>query len=429
MFKISRRDGDFLAQVVVVGGGPAGMMAAIAASKSNKVILIEKNNKLGKKLFITGKGRCNVTNNKDISEFFDYIPTNPHFLYSALYTFTNEDTIKFFNERGVELKVERGDRVFPKSDKSSDIIKAFEKALVEKNIEIKLGVAVKDLKIKNNRITSLVLDNDDSIECDNVILATGGASYPQTGSSGDGFKFCKKLGHSIVPIKPSLVPIEINEAWVKEIQGLSLRNVQLTVLNYNNKIIFKEQGEMLFTHFGISGPLCLSASSLIKPGEKYKIVINLKPALSEKRLDLRIQKDFLKYNNKDFKNALNDLFPQKLIPIMINLSKIPENQKVNSITKEQRRYFVNLISNLTMNVKGLRSVEEAIVTSGGIDTMEIDPSTMQSKLISNLSFTGEIIDVDAYTGGYNVQIAISTGFIQEVRYKYIYKLLFVNREL
>lgn len=400
-----------MAQVVVVGGGPAGMMAAIAASKNNKVILIEKNNKLGKKLFITGKGRCNVTNNKDISEFFDYIPTNPHFLYSALYTFTNEDTVKFFNERGVELKVERGDRVFPSSDKSSDIIKAFEKTLMEKNIEIKLGIAVKELKVENNKITSVILDNDDYIECDNVILATGGASYPQTGSNGDGFRFCKSLGHNVVSIKPSLVPIEINEAWVKDLQGLSLRNVQLTLLDKNNKIIFKEQGEMLFTHFGISGPLCLSASSLIKPGEKYKIILNLKPALSEKELDLRIQKDFLKYNNKDFKNALNDLFPQKLIPIMINLSKIPENQKVNSITKEQRKFFLNLISNLTMDVRGLRSIEEAIVTSGGIDTKEIDPSTMKSKVVSNLSFAGEVIDVDAYTGGYNVQIAISTGFI------------------
>lgn len=400
-----------MAQVVVVGGGPAGMMAAIVASKNNNVILIEKNNKLGKKLFITGKGRCNVTNNKDISEFFDYIPTNPHFLYSALYTFTNEDTIKFLNERGVELKVERGDRVFPKSDKSSDIIKAFEKTLMEKNIEIKLGVAVKELKAENNKITSVILDNDDYIKCDNVILATGGASYPQTGSSGDGFGFCKNLGHNIVSIKPSLVPIEVNEEWVKDLQGLSLRNVQLTLLDKNNKIIFKEQGEMLFTHFGISGPLCLSASSLIKPGEKYKIVLNLKPALSEKELDLRIQKDFLKYNNKDFKNALNDLFPQKLIPIMINLSKIPENQKVNSITKEQRRFFLNLISNLTMEVRGLRSINEAIVTSGGIDTKEIDPSTMKSKVVSNLSFAGEVIDVDAYTGGYNVQIAISTGFI------------------
>ncbi len=400
-----------MAQVVVVGGGPAGMMAAIAASKNNKVILIEKNNKLGKKLFITGKGRCNVTNNKDISEFFDYIPTNPHFLYSALYTFTNEDTIKFFNERGVELKVERGDRVFPNSDKSSDIIKAFEKTLMEKNIEIKLGIAVKELKVENNKITSVILDNDDYIECDNVILATGGASYPQTGSNGDGFRFCKSLGHNVVSIKPSLVPIEINEAWVKDLQGLSLRNVQLTLLDKNNKIIFKDQGEMLFTHFGISGPLCLSASSLIKPGEKYKIVLNLKPALSEKELDLRIQKDFLKYNNKDFKNALNDLFPQKLIPIMINLSKIPENQKVNSITKEQRKFFLNLISNLTMDVRGLRPIEEAIVTSGGIDTKEIDPSTMKSKVVSNLSFAGEVIDVDAYTGGYNVQIAISTGFI------------------
>ncbi len=282
---------------------------------------------------------------------------------------------------------------------------------MEKNIEIKLGIDVKELKVENNKITSVILDNDDYIECDNVILATGGASYPQTGSNGDGFRFCKSLGHNVVSIKPSLVPIEINEAWVKDLQGLSLRNVQLTLLDKNNKIIFKDQGEMLFTHFGISGPLCLSASSLIKPGEKYKIVLNLKPALSEKELDLRIQKDFLKYNNKDFKNALNDLFPQKLIPIMINLSKIPENQKVNSITKEQRKFFLNLISNLTMDVRGLRSIEEAIVTSGGIDTKEIDPSTMKSKVVSNLSFAGEVIDVDAYTGGYNVQIAISTGFI------------------
>ncbi|MEG1254436.1 NAD(P)/FAD-dependent oxidoreductase [Clostridium sp.] len=400
-----------MAKVVVIGGGPGGMMAAITASEKNQVILLEKNNKLGKKLFITGKGRCNVTNGKDISEFFEYIPTNPYFLYSSLYSFTNEDAIKFFNERGVKLKIERGDRVFPESDKSSDIIRAFENDIREKDIEVRLGVAVKEIKSHDNRITSILLENGEFISCDYVILATGGASYPQTGSNGDGFRFSKKLGHNIVEIKPSLVPLEIIEPWVTDIQGLSLRNIQLTVRNKSGKIVFKEQGEMLFTHFGISGPLVLSASSIIMPRNKYTVELNLKPALSDKELDLRIQKDFLKYNNKDFKNALDDLFPQKLIPIMVKLSGISEDQKVNTITKDQRKNFVNLISNFTLNVKGLRPVSEAIITSGGIDTKEIDPSTMKSKLIENLSFAGEVIDVDAYTGGYNVQIALSTGFI------------------
>lgn len=387
------------------------MMAAIAASDSNQVILVEKNHKLGKKLFITGKGRCNVTNGKDISEFFDYIPTNPYFLYSSLYTFTNEDVIKFFENRGIKLKEERGGRIFPASDKSSDVIKGLEGALKEKGINIILGDGVKKINQDDKLIKSVTLESGRKFDCDHVIIATGGASYPQTGSNGDGYRFAKELGHRIVDIKPSLVPLEINENWIQELQGLSLRNIQLTLKNGANKVLFKEQGEMLFTHFGVSGPLVLSASSYIKPHEKYEISINLKPALSEKDLDLRIQKDFLQYNNKDFKNALNDLFPKKLIPVMIKLSSIPEDQKVNTITKEQRRYFVNLISSLTMKVKGLRSVEEAIVTSGGINTKEIDPSTMKSKLIDNLSFAGEVIDVDAFTGGYNVQIALSTGYI------------------
>lgn len=387
------------------------MMAAIAASDSNQVILVDKNHKLGKKLFITGKGRCNVTNGKDISEFFDYIPTNPYFLYSSLYTFTNEDVIKFFENRGIKLKEERGGRIFPASDKSSDVIKGLEGALKEKGINIILGDGVKKINQDDKLIKSVTLESGRKFDCDHVIIATGGASYPQTGSNGDGYRFAKELGHRIVDIKPSLVPLEINENWIQELQGLSLRNIQLTLKNGANKVLFKEQGEMLFTHFGVSGPLVLSASSYIKPHEKYEISINLKPALSEKDLDLRIQKDFLQYNNKDFKNALNDLFPKKLIPVMIKLSSIPEDQKVNTITREQRRYFVNLISSLTMKVKGLRSVEEAIVTSGGIDTKEIDPSTMKSKLIDNLSFAGEVIDVDAFTGGYNVQIALSTGYI------------------
>lgn len=400
-----------MANVIVIGGGPAGMMAAIAASDNNQVTLIEKNQKLGKKLFITGKGRCNVTNGKDISEFFDYIPTNPYFLYSSLYTFTNEDVIKFFESRGIKLKEERGGRVFPASDKSSDIIKGLEVALKEKAVNVILEDGVKKIEEEGGSIKAVTLQSGKKIQCDHLIIATGGASYPQTGSNGEGYIFADKLGHKIIPIKPSLVPLEINENWISDLQGLSLRNIQLTLKNEANKILFKEQGEMLFTHFGVSGPLILSASSFIKPGGKYKLSINLKPALSEKELDLRIQKDFLQYNNKDFKNALNDLFPKKLIPVMVKLSTIPEDQKVNTITKEQRKKFVELISSLNMKVKGLRGVEEAIVTSGGVDTKEIDPSTMKSKIISNLSFAGEVIDVDAFTGGYNVQIALSTGYI------------------
>ncbi len=400
-----------MAKVIVIGGGPGGMMAAISASEKNQVVLVEKNLKLGKKLFITGKGRCNVTNGKDISEFFEYITTNPYFLYSSLYTFTNQDVIKFFEDRDIKLKEERGGRIFPASDKSSDIIRGLEGAIREKNVEVILGDGVKSIKEVDGVIRSVTLQSGKVIPCDHVIMATGGASYPKTGSNGDGFRFARDLGHNIIDIKPSLVPIEINEPWLSEVQGLSLRNIQFTLKNSSNKVIFKEQGEMLFTFFGISGPLSLKASKFIKPNEEYEVSINLKPALSEKELDLRIQKDFLQYNNKEFKNSLNDLFPKKLIPVMIGLSNIPEDQKVNTITKEQRRNFANIISSLTLRVKGLRSVEEAIVTSGGIDTKEIDPSTMKSKIIDNLSFAGEVIDVDAFTGGYSVQIALSTGYI------------------
>lgn len=400
-----------MAKVVVIGGGPGGMMASIAASENNQVTLIERNQKLGKKLFITGKGRCNVTNGKDISEFFDYITTNPYFLYSSLYTFTNKDVINFFENRGIRLKEERGGRIFPASDKSSDIIKGLECAIREKNIDVILGNGVKSIIKSKDKIEAVVLDNGNIIYCDHLIIATGGASYPKTGSTGDGYKFAKEFGHNIIDIKPSLVPIEINEPWLSKVQGLTLRNVQLSLKNSHNKTIFKEQGEVLFTFFGITGPLALKASKFINPKEKYNISINLKPALNEKELDLRIQKDFLLYNNKDFRNALNDLFPKKLIPVMLDLSTIPSEQKVNTITKEKRKEFVKLISSLNMKVKGLRCIDEAIVTSGGIDTKEIDPSTMKSKLIKNLSFAGEVIDVDAFTGGYSVQIALSTGYI------------------
>ncbi|SDL01099.1 hypothetical protein SAMN05216497_104122 [Clostridium cochlearium] len=398
-------------KVIVIGGGPAGMMAAITAADKYKVFLIERNEKLGKKLFITGKGRCNVTNKKDISDFFDYIPGNPEFLYSSLYTFTNENTIEFFNSRNTPLKTERGDRVFPKSDKSSDIIKALEKELEDKGVKIMLNSPVRDIKVKNNLIHSVILQNGLEIEGDYFIIATGGASYPQTGSTGDGYKFASKVGHKISNIKPALVPLEIEDPWVKNLQGLSLKNVELKIINSKSKEVYKDFGEMLFTHFGISGPIVLSSSRYVKENEDQYAVLNLKPALTFEELDKRIQKDFNKYINKDFKNSLNDLLPKKLIDTIIKLSNIPEDKKVNSITKEERRNLCSLIQNLKMKIKGFRPIKEAIVTSGGINVDEINPSNMQSKIIPNLHFAGEVIDVDGYTGGFNIQIAFSTGYL------------------
>ena len=401
-----------MAKVVVIGAGPAGMMAAITASKEHDVILLDGNEKVGKKLFITGKGRCNVTNNKDISEFFDYIPGNPFFLYSSLYTFTNMDTINFFEENGIKLKVERGGRVFPESDKSSDIIKGLEKALHKNGVEIRLKSKVKKVNCKDNKIQSVVDCNDNVIKGDYFILCTGGKSYPLTGSTGDGLTFAKKLGHNIVDPKPSLVPVEIKEDWVKRLQGLSLKNVKLSVYE-NNKKVYDDIGEMIFTHFGISGPLVLSASRHIHDVNQnsYYCELNLKPALDEKELDLRVQKDFKKYINKDFVNSLDDLLPRNMIPEIILLSGVDSHNKVHEITKAERRNLVNVLQHLKMSVAKLRPIEQAIVTAGGVDTNEIDPSTMQSKIINNLYFAGEVIDVDAFTGGYNVQIAFSTGFI------------------
>lgn len=398
-------------KVVVIGGGPAGMMAAIYASEKYQVTLIEKNNKLGKKLFITGKGRCNITNNKDISEFFDYIPVNSNFLYSSLYSFTNENTKEFFQRLGVELKVERGDRLFPKSDKSSDIIKAFEKELQSKNVKIMLDSCVKKIVSQDKKIIKVILQDNSEINGDYFILASGGLSYPQTGSTGEVLSFAEELGHNIITPRPSLVPIEVKEAWIKELQGLSLKNVSFSIKDEKGKVLYKDFGEMLFTHFGISGPIVLSGSGTINKRSNLKAVINLKPALSEEELDKRIQKDFDKYNNKDFKNSLNDLLPQKLIEKIVQLSGIDENKKVNSITREERKTLVHLLQNFELSIKGLRPIAEAIITSGGISVKEIDPSSMKSKIIDNLYFAGEMIDVDAYTGGFNIQIALSTGYL------------------
>lgn len=400
-----------MAKVIVIGGGPGGMMAAIQAANKHEVTLIEKNEKLGKKLFITGKGRCNVTNGKDIGDFFEHIPGNPEFLYSSLYTYTNIDVMNFFEGLGVKLKVERGERVFPESDKSSDIIKVLENELQRKGVKVMLKEDVQEILQDNGVIVAVKTSSSKTIKGDYFILATGGVSYPQTGSSGKGHEIAKFLGHNVTPLKPSLVPVETVEDWVKELQGLSLKNVEITLKNSKGKTVFNEFGEMLFTHFGISGPIVLSCSRFINNSEKFKISINLKPALTKEELDKRIQKDFAKFINKDFKNSLDELLPSKLIPIIIRLSEIPENKKVNSITKEERRKLTDILQSLELRVKGLRPIAEAIVTSGGVDVKEVDPSTMKSKKINNLYFVGELLDVDAYTGGYNIQIAFSTGYI------------------
>ncbi len=387
------------------------MMASLYAAKKHDVILLDGNERIGKKLFITGKGRCNVTNAKDISEFFDFIPGNPHFLYSSLYTFTNNDTMDFFENEGIKLKVERGDRVFPESDKSSDIIRGLSNALSRTNVKIRLNSKVTNIKCKNKRIIEVEINNNEIITGDHFILATGGASYPLTGSRGEGQDFAKMLGHNIVSLTPALVPIEIANGKTKELMGLSLKNVEVAIKENDKKVIYKNFGEMLFTHFGVSGPLILSGSRFIEKDKNYKLHIDLKPALNLGELDKRIQKDFSKYINKDFKNSLDELLPQKLIPVIINECGISESKKVNEITKEERKNLVRVIKDLTFDIKGLRPIAEAIVTAGGVDIREIDPSTMKSKIIDNLSFAGEVMDVDAFTGGYNVQIAFSTGFV------------------
>lgn len=399
-----------MADVVVIGGGPAGIMAAISAAKNNKVTLLESNDRVGRKLFITGKGRCNVTNAKDISEFFDYIPGNPYFLYSSLYTFTNVDTINFFESKGIKLKTERGGRIFPNSDKSSDIIRGLNTGLKESKVNVKLNSKVTNIIMDKSKIVAVEINNSKRIYADKFIFATGGASYPLTGSTGECFNMLANLGHTIVKLKPSLVPIELKEDFVKGLAGLSLRNIGLTIKS-KNKLVYKEQGEIKFTYYGITGPLTLSGSRYIRDNENFTILIDFKPALDQQELDKRIQKDFKKYINNDFKDSLNDLLPQKIIPVIIELSGIDKNKKVNEITREDRKKLVHLLKNFELSVKGLRDISEAIVTAGGVSTKEIDPSTMKSKVIENLSFAGEVIDVDAFTGGYNVQIALSTGYI------------------
>lgn len=388
------------------------MMAAGTAAKNNKeVILYEKNKKLGRKLLITGKGRCNITSAKGIQEMIDSIPVNGSFLYSAFYTFSNEQLIDLLNNLGLETKVERGDRVFPVSDKARDVLETMKKYLYQNGAKVE-NKEIISIKKKNNKFILNTNENKEII-AENVVIATGGKSYPKTGSTGAGYEFAKKLGHTINNLYPSLVPLVTEEDWVKDLQGLSLKNVDLIVFNKNEEIIFKERGEMIFTHYGVSGPLVLSASSHMRnmKNEDYKIKIDLKPALSKEKLDNRIQRDFSKYANKYFKNSLGDLLPSKLIPVIVNLAKINYDKTVNQITSEERGNLINLLKGLELNVTDYRPIEEAIVTSGGVEVKEIDPATMESKIVDNLYFAGEVLDVDAYTGGFNLQIAFSTGYL------------------
>lgn len=397
--------------IAVIGGGPAGMMAAAeAAERGFAVTLLEKNEKLGKKLFITGKGRCNITNAAEIEDFFKNIPRNPKFLYSALYGFTNEDVMAMVKKQGVALKTERGGRVFPVSDKSSDILRAFSARVREAGVKVLLNTEVKSVSLDPSGDGFLISYHGSTHRFDGLVLATGGASYPATGSTGDGYRFAKALGHTVTDIVPALIPLETEEEWPKSLQGLSLKNVTLKAFNAKGRVVYEELGEMLFTHFGVSGPLVLSASSFIGASPAgTRLTIDLKPGLTADELDRRILRDFDANIRKQFINALDALLPQKLIPVIVALSGIAPETPVHQVTREERQQLVMLLKSLPVTVKKALPVEQAIITRGGVSVKEINPSTMESKLVKNLFFAGELIDVDACTGGYNLQIACSTG--------------------
>lgn len=407
-----------MSEILIIGGGAAGMMAAVFAAKNgNNVELFEKNEKLGKKLFITGKGRCNITNAADLEDFFPAVTSNPKFLYSAFYSFTNEQVISFFDELGVRTKVERGGRVFPVSDHSSDVIQALKSEMERLGVKINLNAEVKEVitekKSAGEIVKGIRLASGKQIIGDTVIVATGGISYPSTGSTGDGYRFARKCGHKVSELSPSLVPMEVKEWYAGELMGLSLRNIEIRITDGKKKL-YQEFGEMLFTHYGVTGPVILSASSIV--GKKLKdkeltLHIDLKPALTEEQLDKRVLREFEANHNRQFKNAVDSLFPAKLRPVIVDLSGIPEDKKVHEITKEERFRFVRLIKDFTMTLTGLRGYNEAIITKGGVSVKEIDPGTMESKLVKGLYFAGEVLDLDAVTGGYNLQIAWSTGYL------------------
>lgn len=411
-----------MSKVLIVGGGPAGMMAAVtAARQGDEVSLFEKNEKLGKKLFITGKGRCNITNAADIEAFFRAVNSNSKFMYSGFYSFTNDQVIQFFEDLGVQTKIERGDRVFPVSDHSSDVINALSREMKRLGVQVYLHSEVRELLIEEmsdadgtvKMVSGVILTSGKKFRGDSVIVTTGGASYPSTGSTGDGYRFAKVCGHKVTDLLPALVPMEVKEWYAGELMGLSLRNIEIKITDGKKKL-YEEFGEMLFTHYGVTGPVILSASSVVGKRLKQKeltLHIDLKPALTEEQLDKRVLRDFEANHNRQFKNAVDGLFPAKLKPVMVELSGIPEEKKVNEITKEERLKFVRLIKDFTMTLTSLRGYNEAIITKGGVSVKEIDPGTMESKLVHRLYFAGEVLDLDAMTGGFNLQIAWSTGYL------------------
>lgn len=401
-------------KAVVIGAGAAGLMAAgRAAELGVKVVVIEKNDRPGKKMLITGKGRCNITNVEPMPEFIRYIPGNGQFLYSSLSRFNNMDMIGFLEGLGLQTKVERGGRVFPVSDKAADVVDTLVNYCKSKEVEFLFSAKVLKVRTTEGKVTGVILDDGKEINCDSVILATGGSSYPGTGSTGDGYRMAAELGHTITPLKPALVPLETEEEWVKELQGLSLKNVEANAFIGERKIA-SDFGEMLFTHFGISGPIVLTMSRTIVPqlenGGKVLFKINLKPALTVEQLDARIQRDFAKYNRKQYINSLHDLLPKSLIPVIARRSGIPETKPVHQITREERLTLIDILRNFTVTVNRPRPLREAIVTAGGVSVREINPKTMESKLVNGLYFAGEVVDVDAYTGGFNLQAAFSMGY-------------------
>ena len=403
-------------QIVVIGGGAAGLMAAVIAGREGaRVILLEKMNMVGKKMGITGKGRCNITNSADISDFIKNTPGNGKFLYGAYERFSNVDLLALLHEWGLKTKVERGGRVFPESDSALEVRNLFMKMLKKYNVTVHLNEAVTKIVTKDNVVTGVVTTKE-SYACEAVIIATGGASYPLTGSTGDGYRLAEGVGHSITDIRPSLVPIVTEEAWVKDIMGLSLRNVEVSIVS-KGKVQAKMFGEMMFTHFGVTGPTILSLSHTVgkllrkKKTAPIAVSINLKPALTPEVLDKRLQKDFDLYSKKQLANGMKDLLPSNLIPIIISLAKLDPAKPINQITKEERQQLCHVLQHMTLTVKGLRPVEEAIVTAGGISLKEFNPKTMESKLVKDLYGAGEVLDIDAFTGGYNLQAAFSTGYV------------------
>lgn len=405
--------------IIVIGGGPAGMMAAITAAQTHKrVILLEKNEKLGKKLYITGKGRCNITNDSDVEHHLKQITANAKFMYSALYSYDSRQVIDFFNQHGLPTKTERGQRVFPVSDKSSDVIRVMEQELRQRRVEVKLNTCVTELKIQNHKVMGVITDQGEILG-NFVVVATGGVSYSMTGSTGDGYTFAKACGHQLIQPVQGLVPIETQETDILELQGLALKNVTLTLSDparnpAKPKILYHEMGELLFTHFGISGPLVLTGSSYLPRNTALSMIqlsVDIKPALSEEALDKRILRDFESYHRKSLKNGLVDLMPSSMIPIIIKRAGLDPDMIIDQVTKEQRSKLVSTLKRFELHIKGLRRFNEAIITRGGISVKDINPSTMESKLIKNLFFVGEVLDVDALTGGFNLQIAFSTAYL------------------